>query len=245
MLLVDGLFPLPCCLCGEPIDPILQKGHGSRLCAACADALAIIEGDRCGTCGKPLVSEQRSCLDCRGRSYAFERCIAGFLYSGLARDLIHAYKFASDKALSRPLAEAMARQLDAYGETASWRMGACVLVPVPSTRQKRRKRGWDPVKRLTIELVRKARSEGGRPRWSYALARLPGEEQKSLDFKGRMVNLKGKISARNRCSRSIIGAAVILVDDVFTTGATLTECARVLREAGAERVFGIVAAVDA
>lgn len=77
------------------------------------------------------------------------------------------------------------------------------------------------------------------------LAKNPGKEQKALDFIGRLENIRGKIRLRPLAGRGKLPRGVILVDDVFTTGATLSECARILREGGFERVFGVTAAIDA
>ena len=105
-----------------------------------------------------------------------------------------------------------------------------VVVPVPVRGRRLRQTGFDPVGLMAFWL---ARDHG----WQVArvLRRRGALPQKALDFAGRSANIRGRISFR-RVSHSLIGRRVVLVDDVFTTGATLDECARVLRLHGVDQV---------
>lgn len=101
------------------------------------------------------------------------------------------------------------------------------LVPVPPSPSKARKRGWDPVRAMAEGL-----SSPSTPVLDI-LRKKEGREQKSLDFAGRMENIKGRFVLKERPPE---GASCLIVDDVFTTGATVSECARILTENGAGRV---------
>ena len=111
------------------------------------------------------------------------------------------------------------------------------MVPVPFRPEARRKRGWDPV----ADIARQLKKRHG-VQTSQSLKREDGQSQKTLDFASRITNLSGKItySGPSRVPRK-----AILIDDVFTTGATLHECASVLRGHGVESVRAITLALDA
>lgn len=109
------------------------------------------------------------------------------------------------------------------------------LVPVPPDMAKLRKRGWDPVRVLTQSIA-----DQGIPILD-ALERKKGKEQKSLDLAGRMANIHGRFSLSRPIPENKV---ILLVDDVFTTGATMSECARVLSEHGAGRVNSLTLAID-
>jgi predicted amidophosphoribosyltransferase len=180
-----------------------------------------------------------------------------FAYEGLAKQLVVAYKFGGRRSLAAPLCDWLDAALERYfGSDGS------TVVPVPASPRGRRKRGFDQAAHLAAQLRRRH----GTPVW-YALRRSEGNEQKRLDFRGRSHNLSGSIGLSPRvgrrlrggeCVKRMVGAAsgpwsrgqpavpahVVLLDDVFTTGATISECARVLKAAGVERVDALTLAAD-
>lgn len=144
------------------------------------------------------------------------------------KDLIISYKVGG----MRPLAEFFAAMVH---EHLRERHPGTVVVPVPFRRGKVRKTGWDQVEELARLLQRR-----GVP-VLRCLGRSEGVSQKTLDYSARMTNLSGKIKLRGHPR---IPERIVLLDDVLTTGATLSECSRVLKEGGAERVDAVVLAAD-
>ncbi|MEU0093848.1 phosphoribosyltransferase family protein [Kribbella sp. NPDC006257] len=150
-------------------------------------------------------------------------------YAGVLRKVILAHKEEGHYALARPLGEALARSVrTALGEErAAW------LCPVPSTPATVRRRGHDPLRRVVIASVKELRRQGYDVRLADALAvvRRPAD-QAGLSAGERAANLAGAFAARSRWAERLTDQPVLLVDDVLTTGSTLTEAARALSARG-------------
>jgi ComF family protein len=193
----------------------------------------------CECCGRPLVSEIGRCLPCREQGERLcERIAAVYPYSGRCRKLLGEYKFGRNTALGFFLAgrlkEACARLLASdpgMGVTVGFGQGprgSPLLVPVPPRPGKLRKTGWDQVEYLARLLKR-----DGLPVYR-CLRRLPSPSQKKLNREERLRNLRDRFVVTRRPP-----PAVILFDDVITTGATLEACAGALKNAGAGKVYGV------
>lgn len=234
-MLIDFIFPQPCVLCGGSLLLNRANPPWSRLpiCPECLSVLHPIEGRCCAVCGIPLISEQEICTRCRAREFPFVSNRALYEYGGAARELISQYKFRNERRLATLFAHEMAKAIEE-------RFFGLPVVPVPSRPRTVRKRGWDHVgdiadelsRRYGIEVVRLLRRDNGRP-------------QKTLDFTHRLTNLRGRIHWKTkRRGRTGTPRQVVLIDDVFTTGATASECARILLDHGVERVNVLTLAVD-
>lgn len=221
---MEAVLPGRCLGCGEWMAG--QPDPSVPVCAACRGALVPISDPRCPGCGMPLLVEHGRCTRCRAAGYAFSSSAAAFAYRGLARDLIIAMKAGGRRRLAWLFAPYLARLL---GE----RFPGLAVVPVPPRPGRGRP---DAVELLARELERR---HGVRVR--RLLRRAPGAAQKSLSYEWRLRNLAGRIRLR-RGARP--GGALVLLDDVFTTGATVDACARALLAAGAARVDAAALAVD-
>jgi predicted amidophosphoribosyltransferase len=155
-------------------------------------------------------------------------------YAGELRKLILAHKENARYALARPLGAVLADVVRA----ALGDRGAVWLCPVPSPRATVRRRGHDPLGRMTRAAVRSLCRQGIEARTAAALrvVRRP-EDQSGLSAQRRSANLDGAFGLRSRWAERLIDQPVVLVDDVITTGSTLTEACRAL-ESGEIRVLG-------
>jgi ComF family protein len=185
---------------------------------------------RCRICSLPLISEQGQCIRCRSRDYAFKRNISIFEYRGAVRELIYQFKFRNRIRIGFVLAAFFQTALQAPQPDT-------LLVPVPGNPFSVRSRGWDPMSIIAGTL---AKSHGFPVR--RLLSRRSGSAQKTLSYEDRRSNLAGKL----RLARPVPGGArrVILLDDVFTTGASASECARILAETGVDSVEVLSLAID-
>jgi predicted amidophosphoribosyltransferase len=211
------LFPSECRICSEPLVII------SRLpvCAECLASVHAIAGGMCSVCGERLlsayaVSEDHGaprCGLCRRLEPPFVRAVAYGSYEGAVRELIHLLKYHRVK----PAA-------------------AIVVIPVPLYRGKRNQRGFNqasliaaaalkhPTARVRLHLLE-----------DVLLRRRETKSQIGLTSHQRRENLRGAFVVAR--PDQIKGREVLLVDDVYTTGTTVFECTRVLRRAGATRVW--------
>lgn len=223
-LLLDILFPGRCLLCGTWL--LFEGAWGSQVCEACVTGLSPIAGPRCRVCSMPLSSEDGVCTRCRETRFAFEASHSLFAFEGEMKDLIHQYKFHGRTRIAELFAFFLA-------DAARRRFPDSVLVPVPPRPEKW---GYDHIGRI----VRILEARHGM-RILRILDRKKGLPQKSLDFEERRRNLVGAIRVRHG---STAPDSSVLLDDVFTTGATLDACAHALKEAGGGKVQAITLAID-
>ena len=224
-VLLDAFFPGRCALCGEWLAP---EGAAQPLCATCALTLRPAEGPTCQRCGVRLISEHEVCMRCRGAGFVFAQNTALLAYAGDARVVLNAFKFSGRLRLARFFADLAAAAIGTAG--------AIPIVPVPS---RPRRRTPDPVGLVARAL---ARERGFRV--LRLLERTGGAQQKTLDLDQRRENLLGRIRLSRRADAGPVPEELILLDVVFTTGATLDACARVLVASGCRCVRGLTLVIE-
>jgi predicted amidophosphoribosyltransferase len=226
----DLLWPPLCVLCaaGEAAE--------FGLCAACRADLQLLplRGPRCATCGRPSGGAIPSgrCAACERDPPRYARAASAARYCGAARELLVRFKFERDLAAATALLDLLDRSV------AMLQAEFDVVVPVPSHPRRERARRFAPVKLLAREFGARA-SRPVRDRWLRRV-RL-AKPQGSPEVRSREANVRGAFAATGRRSWfapvSPSAQRVLLVDDVFTSGATARECAEVLLRAGAKSVF--------
>ena len=221
---VDLLYPVACAHCERPVE------SGRTLCANCLEDASEIVAPYCETCSQPFYGEIDGpffCADCMDRKFAFDCAVSAYRSRGMVRELIHRFKYEGHFHLRRPLSVLLRRAMD-DGRIRSRAVDA--LVPVPLHPRRQRERGYNQAEALCRLLGR----EAALPVW-LALRRVRfTETQTHFSREERLNNLRGAFAARPRWP--LAGKHLLLVDDVFTTGSTVHECARVLRRAGAASV---------
>lgn len=208
------LFPPKCLLCGALIP------ERSGFCDACRPEIPWIEGKVCEKCGIPLSEEFPSpiCGRCREMRPRFIRNVSLMEHKGDGRRALLAMKYRS-KAAAVDLSKLLSERLTEEGVPAD------VVTYVPVAPKEAWKKEF-PVTRIMAGAVAKER--GLTCKTLLKKVRMT-EKQKELTAKQRVINVHGAYAADG----DVKGKTVLLVDDVFTTGATLNECARVLTRAGA------------
>jgi ComF family protein len=215
--LLDLLLPACCALCGRGGEPV---------CPACVRALPLLGGPACGRCGKPTVAAVADCRECRGRRLGFDAAVAAVAFEGRGRDLVLRFKDGGLRGLAATAAGLVATVCPAP---------QCdVLTWVPGDRWRTLRRGYHPARELAVGLADRW-DVPSRPLLAAAPIRRP---QRGLDHVGRRRNVRGAF----RAARELDGARIVVVDDVFTTGATLSACAAALRKGGARSVAAVTLA---
>lgn len=213
MSLLELLLPSACAGCGR---------YGELLCAACRASLrpAGHAADRfVASDGGWIIGDR------------FEVAAAAFAYQGPVRRALQRLKYVGARQVASPLAEAALPALSGLAAIS----GRLPLAPVPLHPERERVRGYNQAALLTAALARVADVP-----WSNLLVRTRATtKQHHLDRAGRLRNLRGAFAVAPTARPP---PAVILVDDILTTSATLEACASVLLDAGCERVFGFTIA---
>jgi len=210
------MLPSHCLLCGG------RGGNGIDLCAACAAELPR-NACCCARCALPLATPAASCGRCQRRAPPWDSAWAPFRYAWPLDRLEARFKFGADLATGRMLA------LSWCGVIAPAELPQAI-VPVPLHRARLRARGYNQA----LELAKPLAKALGVPLLRDALRRVRATDaQSELSAAARRRNVRGAFVAR---FDGEIPAHVALLDDVFTTGATLGECARVLKRAGVAKV---------
>jgi ComF family protein len=234
------LFPSDCRICGDPLAKI------SRLpvCQECLDAMRPMNGGLCSICGERVPSSfavagngeesEIRCGLCQRIEPPFARAMAYGSYDGALRELIHLLKYESMRpaanVLGRMLAEVIAELQPGFGSD------PVLVIPVPLYRAKLRHREFNHAE-LIARMALKLNPKRGRLLLNPGLLVRKREtvSQTGLTRHQRRENVRGAFGVTD--ADAVKAREVLMVDDVFTTGATVAECARVLRRAGASKVW--------
>jgi predicted amidophosphoribosyltransferase len=208
--LFDLLLPMRCAVCGA---------GGDQLCAACRERLPRLGSPLCNRCGAPTAWPVARCRECSGRRLAFASARAAVAYDDDVRRLVRAWKERGLRRLAAEAAEVVAGVLPTPD--------CDVLAFVPPDRARSLQRGHHPAERLADELGQ---------RWSLPVLPLvtrtrPAPRQRGLALADRRRNVAGAFAPASEAP-----GLVVLVDDVYTSGATAAAAASALRKGGARRV---------
>lgn len=257
------VFPADCRICDSPLLRVSRL----PVCGRCLAALRPLQGSCCAVCGEALhvppwlergqaegeedALRQTQCPLCQRadhlRERAFERAVAYGSYDGELRDLIHLLKFQqvrpAAEMLGRMLAEAIGKLEPTFEPTFEPTMPAdamgdrkIVVVPVPLHKRKRGQRGFNQAEMIAQRALKRISRPGRFELCTGVLIRRRETgSQIGLTRHQRRENLRGAFGVSD--PTRILKRDILLVDDVLTTGTTASECARVLRRAGASRVW--------
>jgi len=223
--LLDLVFPRACASCGGRVDEA-----SSHLCWDCQAQLPFIRQPYCARCGDPVegrVDEAFTCHNCDDLQPAFDIARSVVRYRGPMQRMIQDFKYHAAHWLAPDLVRLMTAGLQTSKEIGDF-AGICC---VPLHRVKQRMRGYNQAALLARGLAQTL----DKPFLRNTLVRLRQTgTQTHLTARERVANVHGAFAVRRPAALS--ERAVLLVDDVMTTGATVSECSRVLKAVGATRV---------
>ena len=223
---LELLSPTRCVACERP---------GSLVCDACSARIKTIDPVfACLRCGAPFGS--LLCTECQSESSQDDRgannCLAACVFEGVPARIVRAYKDGGERRLAAWIARALFAAACRAQEAVPKRMDAFALdvdavVFVPATPAAYRRRGFDHMEAVACEFADLI----GIPVLD-ALAKQDAYDQRKLDRGGRLANAEDAYSV----VESVAGMRLLLIDDVITTGATMSSCAEVLKRAGAVKI---------
>jgi competence protein ComFC len=207
---LDLVFPRRCLVC---------QGVADELCDSCRESLVRLSPPLCARCGAPTAWPVERCRECAGRRLAFASARAAVAYDEAARRFVRGWKDGGLRALAALAADLVCEAVQ--------RPPAYTVSFVPADDDRQLRRGHNPAQRLAVELGR---------RWKLPvvplLRRPPGvRPQRGLPLADRRKNVRGAFTATARAP-----GRLVLVDDVYTSGATVSAAATALRKAGARRI---------
>ena len=220
------LYPPTCQICGEQ----RAKSGDGFVCSRCWSKVRFIKPPFCDRCGLPFqgdITTKFECSNCREMELHFSSARSAVVAAGVVLEAIHRYKYQRALWFEPFLADLFLREALPALRDQKW---DCI-VPVPLHPTKQREREFNQAQRLAAHLSRAAKI----PLNTRALRRVIfTSTQTRLTRQQRAANMRRAFALNN--GARLAGRRVIVVDDVLTTGATTSACARVLREAGATEV---------
>jgi len=248
----DALFPRKCPGCGSffhaprlyrkipyrsiPAPAVFKILFAPYVCPDCLETFNAIEPPLCSACGRPFAGEidtDHLCGDCL-KKRDFHAARACGIYTNILRALIHAYKYEGRTQFARPLAALLFHFYAGLDEFCDIN----TVIPVPLHPARLRERGFNQAHLMITYWPAFSESGGLKKNFTIDARSLirtrKTETQTGLDRAGRIKNVKGAFCVKQ--PSSIKGKKILLVDDVYTTGSTVSECAKTLMKAGAARV---------
>lgn len=226
--LLDILFPRECPVCGD-----IAVSKGDYVCAACKGEFVPIRSPYCLKCGKQITDTgAQLCTGCLGKSHDFDEGRAAFLYNDAMRKSIYRFKYNNKQEYARYYGLIISQILG--DKIKSYRADA--LIPVPMYKTKERKRGYNQATLIAKELSKHVDVP---VREDIVARRKSTKIMRSLGAKEREKNIKKAFKLRKD---SVKLNNVVIVDDIYTTGATADAVAACLKAGGVKHVYVIALA---
>lgn len=227
--IVQLLFPLRCPVC----DRIARPG-GEKICTECMGKLKLLTPPWCMRCGKKLVEDGEFCLDCQNKEHEFVRGRALYEYQSAAAS-IYRFKYGKRQEYADFFGEEIVRYLGDFIREAE----PDALIPIPLHRRRMEKRGYNQAELLAEAVGRYS----GVPVNRKMLVRVRNTTPLKLQNPSeRQNNLK---KAFNIGENDVKLNTTVIIDDIYTTGSTIDEAARVLKTAGVQKIYFITLACGA
>ncbi len=234
--LLDLFFPKKCLGCNKA---------NIYICQDCLEKIEISQNNTCPFCDRPT-PRSLICKKCKEK-YFLDKLIWATTYSGaLIKELIKIFKYLYIKELAKPLARLLIKSLKTL-DFGLWTLDS-IVVPIPLHKQRLRERDFNQAELLAKEVAECFSA----PLETSALKRKRSvtPQAKIKDYKARKENIKGIFEISPEFTKKCVTEnknllkekTIILVDDVWTSGATLSEAAKVLKQAGAKEIWGLVVA---
>ena len=223
----DIILPHRCLACGE----IVEKG--GFVCPKCFEKIDFITEPCCNICGIAFDyadSDNITCLDCIQHKPQFDKARAAFLYENIGRDLALAFKYADRTEACEYFSNLMISA--GYKFFNEQNVIIDYIIPVPIHKKKLLARKYNQSALLVKQIAKKT---GLKPVYDVLIRSKNTKPQSNFHKKDRFKNVKGVFEVKNK--DLIKDKNILLIDDVLTTGATVSECAKVMKKSGAKNIY--------
>lgn len=223
--MLDVLYPnrIKCIFCDCELNELSDKSS----CEFCMDKLPFIENP-CPKCGNPMNNDEIGvCFECKSKNYEFEQAVSTFEYSGKVLKALHDFKYKGVEQNFEPLGEYMCETFF------SWDICPDVITFVPMTAKKLKQRGFNQAELLARFVAKHVNI----PCAEIVEKLKDNLVQASLNYEARQQNIKDCFVVKPDYRKLIKGTTILLIDDIFTTGATSNEISKILKHAGAEKIY--------
>ncbi len=226
-------YPRTCPVCGKVLGEQFKNDDPPLICGGCSQKLDFITGPRCMRCSRSVNDGEEFCSECKSRKNYFDSGIALMRHDESARKILYDLKYSDMKDNANLAGRLMAER---YGKLIEF-WDADAFIPVPLHKKRMRRRGYNQaelIARKTAEFMEKQGRRAPRVDTSYLFRIKQTDPLKGQDIheRARTMNKAMQVDSEREIYRK-----VILVDDIFTTGATVNECAKEMRMTGTSVVY--------
>lgn len=221
-LLLDNIYPPTCVSCNQPIN------NKDALCHDCWSQITFIKKPTCGKCGVPYPFDlfDEGCPACENEKFYFHNVISALKYDEITQKIIHDFKYHNRTIALNFITRLLAENLkDTIGDID-------IITCIPMHKNKLIKRGFN---QATIISKRIAQHFNKPHIQDLLIKRNDNSSQSGLNKKERKLNVKGVFCMNNK--HDVRGKSILIIDDVITTCATVNECALILKQKNAHKVF--------
>ena len=204
-----------CVGCGREV----HDGTEFSLCEKCREKFEIIKGTTCLKCGEGLLEGNKLCGHCKEKDYHFDKNFSLSYYTDVSAKVVKDLKYGKKKFLAKKIAESLAGNKDYFEDVD-------VLTFVPVSKKRKKERGFNQAEEIALHLG----MIFNKPVKEFLIKKETGVHQAGLTQKDRLKNLIGSFELNASVEDEIKGKVVLIVDDVFTTGSTLDECSKMIRQ---------------
>ena len=210
-----------CIACGKEVSDQIKTG----ICCACNEKLNKISGEICVRCGESVVAGNKYCDGCKNMDYKFDENHSYAVYDEVSGKIVKSLKYNGNKYIAKNIAVMLF-------EDRKYFEGVDYIIFVPISKERLKEREFNQAEEIANHVSKLV----GVPVISALEKIKENTHQAGLTRKERIKNIVNTIAVSEKEKETIKGKTILVIDDVFTTGSTLSECARVLKRAGADKI---------
>lgn len=225
-VLVDMIFPPACPICGKPLG--YENGKRKRICENCIGKIQYIQEPRCMKCGKQIESSDvEYCYDCEQKKHNYNRGVAVYAYTDGIKQSLYRFKYQGKREYACFYGLEAAKHCKMYID----RWGIDLIIPVPMYAAKQKKRGYNQAELIALELGKNLNIPVDTGNLIRSKKTIPMKELNDIERRKNIEN------AFHMKANVVKYKKILLVDDIYTTGATIDKCAEVLQKHEAKEIY--------